>query len=153
MILPDCGRAEGKDERDAGFRVTFFATLPLLSFAILAPLGSIDVIGIHLFVLLFLLLGQLLPIQTVLGWESLPLLTDCFGQIGLALLLRWSIERCCLLEGCLTVLTAFSAEKDECILWALDIIVIALLRSTLDIAAYGRLSSFVRRSWRCGEHG
>ena len=110
MVLADRRCAHGKDERNAGFQIAFFAALPLLPLPILAPLRSIDVIGVHLLVLLLLLLCQLLPIQALLGRESLPLLADRFGQIGLALLLRWPIECGCFLLGGLTLFAAFSAE-------------------------------------------
>lgn len=146
MVLADRRGTEGKDERNGTFRVALFATLPLLSFPILAPLGSVDVIGVHLFVLLFLFLGQLLPVDTFFGRESLPLLADRFGQISLALLLRWPIE-CCFLLGCLTFFAAFPSEEDKGVLGTLDIIFIAFLRSAVDFAAYRRLAAFVRRWW------
>lgn len=95
--------------------------------------------------LLLLLFGQLLPVQTLLGRERLPLLADRFGQIGLALLLGWPIEYCRFLLGGLAVFAAFSAEQNERILGALDIIFVALFRSALNIAAYRRLAPFVRR--------
>jgi hypothetical protein len=110
VVLANRRCTQGKDERNVGFRVAFFATLPLLPLPILAPLGSIDIIGIHLLVLLLLILCQLLPIQTLLGRECFPLLTDRFGQVGLALFLRWSIECGGFLLGGLTVFAAFSTE-------------------------------------------
>lgn len=144
MILANGRWAQGEHKRDGGLRVAFFAPFPLL-LPIFAPLGSVDVIGVHLLVFLFLLLGQFLPVETLLGREGLPLLTDCFGQICLALLLCWAVERCSFLECCLTVFAAFSAEEDERVLGALDIIFVALLGSALDVAAYRRLAPFVRR--------
>jgi hypothetical protein len=75
---------ERKDERKA-FRVCFVLVLSSHSLGLLAlrttvlilgPLWTIDVIRIHLFVLLLLLLCEFLPVLAFLGGQTFPLLTD-----------------------------------------------------------------------------
>ena len=119
--------------------------LPVLESTILifGSLGTINVIGVHLLVFLLLLLGELLPILTLLGREAFPLLADCFGQIRLALFLAEAID--CLSLGLLAIFTAFAAEEDEGVLGAFNVVLIALFRSTLDIGAARRLASFLGR--------
>jgi len=136
-----CGHRE--NERDA-LRVglvlkltTPALDLPGLGSAILIlrALWAVDVVRIHRLVLLLLLLGELFPVLTLLGGESLPLLADRLGEICLALLAGGSIDSgCCLLLCLLAVLTALAPEENERVLRALDVVLVPLFRPTLNVA-------------------
>lgn len=108
---------------------------------VLGSLGSIDVVGVHLFVLLLLLLRKLLPILTLLRAQALPLLADSLGKIGLALFLGRTIRNAIFL---LTIFAALATEQNERILRSLDVVLIALLWPALDVTTGGRLSTFMR---------
>lgn len=110
---------------------------PLL---ILRPLRSIYVIGIHLLMLLLLLLRQLLPIMSLLRRQTLPLLADRFGKIGLSLFLGRAghdtvNRRRGVLLGLLAILAALSSEEYECVLRPLDVVFVAFFRPALDVTA------------------
>ena len=82
--------------------------------------------------LLLLLLCQILPILPLLLRQSLPLLADHLGQIGLTLLLHGSGRALLpLLKRLLAVLAAFAAEKDERVFGTFDVILVPLLRPPL----------------------
>ena len=53
---------------------------------VLATLRSVNVVGIHLLMLLFLFLRQMLPILPFLRGQALPLLADRFRKVRLTLL-------------------------------------------------------------------
>ncbi len=96
--------------------------------------------------LLFLVLGEVLPHLALGGRQALPLLADGLGEVGLALLLRGALGgRCALVLRLLAVLAAFAAEEDERVLRALDVVLVSLLWPALDgIAAARRLAPPVR---------
>jgi len=153
------GHGEREDEGNGvlrvGLEVELACALALLSFPILGSLGAIDVVGVHLLVLLFLFLCELLPVETFFGGQGFPLLADGLGEVCLALFLGWAVHRggSCFVLCELAFFAASPAEEDERVLGALDVVLVALLGSAVDIAAYGRLASFVGRGdgeRRCG---
>ena len=96
--------------------------------------------------LLLLLLREFFPVVTLFGGQTLPLLADHLGEIGLTLLLAGGVGRLGL-----TIFAALATEEDECVFWPLDIVLIAFLGTTLEISAARRLASF--RGWRDGFDG
>ena len=141
---------ERKNERDRMLRIRLvlhLAALSFLSFLVLGPLGAIDVIRVHLLMLLLLFLCEFLPVEPLLGGEGLPLLADGLGEVSLALLLGWAaINRCSsVFLSELAFFAASSAEEDECVLGTFDVVIVALFRSALDVAAHRGLATLVGR--------
>ena len=132
------------------------AALPLLRLLVLVPLGAVDVVGVHRFVLLLLLLREVLPVLPLLRWQALPLLGDRLREVGLALLLDRAGRTVVLLLRCLALLALLPPEENERILRSLDVVLVALLRSSL-VFADGRSTTSVRdlrgrgRGW-CGKY-
>jgi len=130
----------GHDERQA-LRISFgLISTPALALAIgssflaLDSLRTVNVVGVHRLVLFLLFLCEVFPVLTLVSWKALPLLTDRFGQISLALLLRWLRGHIALayISSALrqiAILTAFAAEEDERVLGPLDVILVTLLRT------------------------
>ena len=106
---------------------------------VLGTLRSVNVVGIHLLMLLFLLLRHMLPILPFLRGQALPLLANRFREVRLTLLFDGGVGGALLL---LAILAALAAEQDESILWSLDIILISLSGPTLHVGRR-RLSTFV----------
>ena len=149
-VLGGGGRhGEGEDEGDGVLRVGLVVELAALAFLSLLVLGSlrtIDVVWVHLLVLLLLFLCEPLPVETFFGGQGFPLLADGFGQVCLALLLSWAIHRrSSVVLSELTFFAASPSEEDERVLGALDVVLVALPGSALDVAAHGRLASLVGR--------
>ena len=118
-----------------------FLAFTLLTLLILRPLWPVNIIWIQRLVLFLLLLRHILPERTLLGRQTLPLLAYLFRQISLALPFNRSghglvHRRCRLVHSLLAVLAALASEEDERILGSLNVILVALLRSSLVITGY-----------------
>ena len=124
------------------------AALPLLRLLVLVPLGAVDVVGVHRFVLLLLLLREVLPVLPLLRWQTLPLLGDRLREVRLALLLDRAGRTVVLLLRRLALLALLPPEENERILWSLDVVVIALLGPPLPGVAHGRSTPAMRRGLR-----
>ena len=149
------GRRDGHEEGEA-LSVDVLATvaaLPLLRLLVLVPLGAVDVVGVHSFVLLLLLLCEVIPVLLLLRGKALPLLGDRLREVRLALLLDRPGRSVLLLLRCLALLALLPSEENESILWPLDVVVVALLRPPLPDVACGRSTPAMRRGlrgWRGG---
>jgi hypothetical protein len=114
---------------------------------VLCALGAVYVVGVHLFVFLFLLLGEVFPVLALFGGEALPLLAYGFGEVGLALFLCGGVGVGVGVGrgvvGLLTLFAAFATEEDEGVLWAFDVIVVALPGTAFCVSACGRFAPLV----------
>jgi hypothetical protein len=111
---------------------------------IFGSLRTIDVVGVHLFVLLLLLLGEFLPILALLRGQAFPLLADGLGKIGLSLLLGDAIR--CFSLCLLTILATLATKEDKGVLRTLDVVFVTLLRSALYLGSR-RLASILDGWW------
>lgn len=99
---------------------------------ILRTLRTIHVVWVREFVFRLLLLGQILPEFALVRRQTLPLLADRLRKIGLPLLLGWALQCRSLVLRLLTIFAALTSEEDECILGALDVVLVAFLRPAFD---------------------
>ena len=102
------------------------------SLLVLRALRAINVVRIGDLVLGLLRLGQVLPVFTLVCRQTLPLLADRLGKIGLPLLLSWALQSGSLVLGLLAILAALTSEEDEGVLGALDVVLVAFLRPAFD---------------------
>jgi hypothetical protein len=133
------GRRKQKGYGPLGFLLRDSSSLPLLArlhACTLRTLRAVDVIGVAELMLTLLLFGEVLPIGTLLSGKRAPLVADEFRQIRLALLLYGcaSLNGGCLDFLCVcVVLDALATEENEGVLWALDVVLIALLWSAFAV--------------------
>ena len=93
---------------------------------------TINVAGIGDLVFGLLCLGQVLPVITLVCRQTLPMLADRLGKIGLPLLLGWALQSGSLVLRLLTILATLTSEEDERVFGALDVVLVAFLRPAFD---------------------
>jgi len=99
---------------------------------ILRTQRTIHVVWIRELVFRLLLLGQILPEFALVSRQTLPLLADRLGKIGLPLLLGRALQCCSLVLCLLAIFATLTSEEDECVLGALDVVLVAFLRPAFD---------------------
>jgi hypothetical protein len=102
---------------------------------ILRTLRTIHVVWVRELVFCLLLLGQILPEFALVPRETFPLLADRLGKIGLPLLLGRALQCRSLVLRLLTIFATLTSEEDECVLGALDVVLVAFLRPAFDDVA------------------
>ena len=99
---------------------------------VLRALRTIHVVGVRHLVFCLFRLRQILPEFAFVRRQTLPLLADRLGKIGLPLLLGRALQCRSLVLCLLAILATLTSEEDESVLGTLDVVLVAFLRPAFD---------------------